>query len=216
VIGASVSVIDASVSVIGASVSVIDANATLKRCAPVQPAMTDETTVGDADSGDAGFGDEGSSRADSGEGAETITVDPDEILARVDGPILLFDGVCNLCNQTVRFVVDNDSDGQVSFAPQQSPVGEALLDRFDLPRMDSVVLIEGERVSRKSDAVLRLARYLDAPLPAASLFELVPGPLREIAYDTVAEHRYRVFGRKDECPVPDPETRERFLDGSFA
>ncbi len=201
--------IGASVSVTDANASAADANAALKQCAPVPPGMTDEPTAGSTDSA------EGTAAGEPADG-EATTVDADAVLARVDGPILLFDGVCNLCNQTVRFVVDNDSDGRVSFAPQQSPVGEALLDRFDLPRMDSVVLIEGERVTRKSDAVLRLARYLDDPLPAASLFELVPGPLREVAYDTVAEHRYRIFGRKESCPVPDPETRERFLDGSFA
>ena len=141
----------------------------------------------------------------------------EEVVSRVDGPILLFDGVCNLCNATVRFVVENDSAGRVSFAPLQSPVGQVLLDRFDLPTetLDSVVLIEGDDYSRKSDAALRVARYLDAPLPAASVFEVVPRPLRDIAYDMVAEHRYRVFGRKDSCPIPDPETRERFLDGSF-
>lgn len=148
---------------------------------------------------------------------QTDPVDADAVLSAVDGPILLFDGVCNLCNETVRFVVDHDGDGRVSFAPLQSPVGRALLERFGLPTetVDSVVLIEGERVSRKSDAALRVTRYLDDPLPAARLFELVPAPLRDAAYDMVADHRYRVFGRKESCPVPEPETRERFLDGSF-
>ena len=148
---------------------------------------------------------------------DASAADADAVLSAVDGPILLFDGVCNLCNETVRFVVDHDGDGRVSFAPLQSPVGQALLERFELPTetVDSVVLIEGERVSRKSDAALRVTRYLDDPLPAARLFELVPAPLRDAAYDMVAEHRYRVFGRKESCPVPDAETRERFLDGSF-
>ncbi|MEZ3142524.1 thiol-disulfide oxidoreductase DCC family protein [Halobaculum sp. MBLA0143] len=154
--------------------------------------------------------------SDGGE-PDASGVDADTVLSTVDGPILLFDGVCNLCNRTVRFVVDHDGDGRVSFAPLQSPVGEALLERVGLPTetMDSVVLIEGERVSRKSDAALRVTRYLDDPLPAARLFELVPAPLRDAGYDMVAEHRYRVFGRKESCPVPDAETRERFLDGSF-
>jgi predicted DCC family thiol-disulfide oxidoreductase YuxK len=144
--------------------------------------------------------------------------DADEIIAAVDGPILLFDGVCNLCNETVRFVVDHDSAGHVSFAPLQSPVGRALLEKFDLPTetLDSVVLVEGDDYYRKSDAAVRVARYLDGPWQAAGVFSVVPRPLRDIAYNMVAEHRYRVFGRKESCPIPDPETRKRFLDGSVS
>ncbi|MEZ3115448.1 thiol-disulfide oxidoreductase DCC family protein [Halobaculum sp. MBLA0147] len=170
--------------------------------------MTDDTdSVGGGSGAERGTSDE----------AGAAAVDAESVLAAVDGPILLFDGVCNLCNGTVRFVVDHDSTGRVSFAPLQSPVGRALLDHVGLPTdtLDSVVLLEGERYWRKSDAALRVARYLDAPLPAASVLEAVPEPIRNAAYDMVADHRYRVFGRKDRCPVPDPETRERFLDGSF-
>lgn len=144
--------------------------------------------------------------------------DIQSVLDAADGPILLFDGVCTLCNATVQFVVDNDTEGRVSLAPLQSPVGQRLLERYNLPTdtLDSVILIENDEAYRKSDAALRVARYLDAPLPAASIFEGLPRSLRDAAYDMVAEYRYRIFGRKDQCPIPDPETRERFLDGSFA
>lgn len=146
------------------------------------------------------------------------TPNADRVIAATDGPILLFDGVCNLCHGVVRFVVDHDSAGRVSFAPLDSPVGRALLARFGLAtaETDSVVLIEGDRASLKSTAALRLARYLDAPWSFAARLQAVPRPLRDAVYDAVAASRYRVFGRKDRCPIPDPETRERFLDGAFS
>ncbi|MFB6194078.1 MAG: thiol-disulfide oxidoreductase DCC family protein [Halobaculum sp.] len=144
--------------------------------------------------------------------------DAERILDSVEGPILLFDGVCTLCNGVVRFVVEHDRRGLVSFAPLDSPVGRALCDRFGLPTesFDSVVLIERGRAYRKSAAALRLARYLDRPWRYGASARVLPRALRDAVYDLVADNRYRVFGRKDRCPIPDPETRDRFLDGAFA
>lgn len=178
--------------------------------------MTDDTGSDAAADGT----DDPSGRTPDSDGDRTLgshgeTVDP--VAVSEEHPVLLFDGVCNLCNDTVRFVVEHDSAGRVSFAPLQSPVGRALLDEFGLPTdtLDSVVLIDGDDSYRKSDAALRVARYLDGPWEAAGVFSVVPRPLRDVAYDLVADHRYRVFGRKESCPIPDAETRERFLDGSF-
>ena len=140
------------------------------------------------------------------------------ILSNTPGPIVLFDGVCNLCNGFVRFVVRRDEAGRVSFAPLESPVGRTLCARFGLSATDadSVVVIEDGTAYRKSTAALRLARYLDGPWSLAARLRVVPRPLRDAIYDLVAASRYQVFGKKDRCPIPDPGTRERFLDGSFA
>jgi predicted DCC family thiol-disulfide oxidoreductase YuxK len=111
----------------------------------------------------------------------------------------------------------------VLFAPLQSDVGTELLDRsgMDADYFDSVVLVErdedGEwQAYTKSTAVLRTCRYLDGPVPLAYPLVYVPERLRNVAYDLVADYRYRIFGRKDECTVPEPEVRERFLERSLA
>ena len=136
------------------------------------------------------------------------------ILAATDGPILLFDGVCSLCNGVVRFVAAHDRRGLVSFAPLDSPVGRTLLAHFDLPtdETDSVVFVERGRAYRKSEAAARLACYLDGPWSLAAGSRVVPRELRDAVYDVIADNRYDVFGRHD--ADPDPAVRERFLDGA--
>jgi len=146
----------------------------------------------------------------SGEGADAVS----ERLDDIDGPILLFDGVCNLCNGAVRFIVRFGGEGIFKFAPLQSDVGQALLERHGLSTddFDSAVLIEDGEYATKSTAALRIARRLDGPWPLLYPLTALPERVRDGAYDLVAEYRYRVFGRKDECPVPDPEIRDRFAD----
>jgi predicted DCC family thiol-disulfide oxidoreductase YuxK len=144
--------------------------------------------------------------------------DPEAVVDDLDQPVLLFDGVCNLCNGFVRFVVRFDSAGRYLFAPLQSDVGRELLDRLDMPTesIETVVLVDEESVSTKSTAALRVLRELDGPWPLLSPLVVLPTGLRDRVYDLVATHRYRVFGRTDECQVPDPEIRERFLERSLA
>jgi predicted DCC family thiol-disulfide oxidoreductase YuxK len=142
---------------------------------------------------------------------------PEEIVDALDHPILLFDGVCNLCNGLVRFVVKFDAEGHYRFAPLQSGVGRLLQERFDLDPddVDTVVLVEGDDYFLKSDAILRVVGHLDGPWPLLSPLRYLPRPLRDFGYDVVAKYRYRVFGRKDACPVPDPEIRDRFANRTF-
>ncbi|MEX2528178.1 MAG: thiol-disulfide oxidoreductase DCC family protein [Gemmatimonadota bacterium] len=130
-------------------------------------------------------------------------------------PILLFDGVCNLCTASVRWVLPRDPDGNFRFASLQSEVGrKLLLDAGGNPEeLDSVVLLEGGRLWERSTAALRVARKLKAPWPLLYAFILVPRPIRDWVYDLVARHRYRIFGRKEECMIPEPGVQERFLDG---
>ena len=130
-----------------------------------------------------------------------------------DHPVVLFDGVCNLCNGLVQFIIPRDPEGRIHFAPLQSDAGKALLSGHGLPagNLDSVVVVEGDDVYRKSDAAIRLAELLGWPYRAASVGKVVPKPLRDGLYDIVAANRYDVFGRKDQCMLPDDDVRDRFL-----
>ncbi|MFD1585357.1 thiol-disulfide oxidoreductase DCC family protein [Halorientalis brevis] len=151
----------------------------------------------------------------SGESAR----DPAAVADDLDTPVLLFDGVCNLCNSFVRFVVRFDAEGTFRFAPLQSAIGEELLARYDLEpddeTFDTVVLVEDGEAYTRSTAALRVARRLDGPWPLLYPLVYLPRRLRDGIYDLVAKYRYRVFGSKDECPMPDPELRERFAERSF-
>ena len=139
------------------------------------------------------------------------------------GPILLFDGVCNLCNAAVRFVIDRDPRGTVRLASLQSETGMALLARYagQLPddsvpeRADddppTVFLIEGGHIYHRSTAVLRLLKHLNGLWPVLSVYVVLPAALRDAAYDFVAKRRYRWFGRTDYCRLPKPDEARRFL-----
>jgi len=127
--------------------------------------------------------------------------------------IILFDGVCNLCNGAVNFVIDRDPAGFFKFAPLQSNTGRALLEQHALPTetLDSIVLIEGGRVYHRSGAALRIARRLRGGWPLLYSFIIVPRFIRDRVYDFIAAHRYRWFGKEDACRVPTPALRARFL-----
>ncbi|SHH52857.1 thiol-disulfide oxidoreductase DCC family protein [Halobaculum gomorrense] len=138
-------------------------------------------------------------------------------LADVDpetNPVVLFDGVCNLCHGAVRFLVRHDDAGVFRFAPLDSPVGQALLERHGLPMTDhdSVVLVDDAGTHTKSTAALRIARRLDGPWQSLWALRVVPCRLRDAAYDLVAAYRYGVFGKTDACEVPDPEVSARFAE----
>ncbi len=126
--------------------------------------------------------------------------------------VLLFDGVCNLCNGFVRFVIARDPAGQFEFAPLQSDAARRLLQGVTDPLPDSFVLVDNGQVLIRSAAALRVARGLSFPWSLAYAFMAVPRPLRDWVYDFVASHRYRWFGRRDVCMVPTPELRSRFLN----
>ncbi|WDL99515.1 thiol-disulfide oxidoreductase DCC family protein [Alicyclobacillus sp. ALC3] len=144
------------------------------------------------------------------------------------GPILLFDGVCNLCNAAVQFVVRRDPSGRVRFAPLQSAAAAELLDcRAGVPGVaqagvargdgadgewNSVVCIDQGHVYTKSDAVLRVARYLRRPWSLVGWLRVVPRPFRDAIYDAIAKRRYRWFGRRTTCMVPDQSLKRRFLE----
>ncbi len=128
-------------------------------------------------------------------------------------PIVLFDDVCNLCNGSVQLILRHDPAGRFRFASLQSPAGQELLGRLgiDPGAMDSVILVEGDRWFKESDAALRIARRLSGPWKMLWALRVIPRPLRDGLYRLVARNRYRWFGRQETCWLPTPELRERFL-----
>ena len=131
----------------------------------------------------------------------------------MSGPIVLFDGLCNLCDASVNWIIARDRRGVFRFAALQSPAGEQLQQAFGLDpnKLDTLVLVEGARVYRKSGAALRVLRRLRWPWPVFLGLIAVPPFIRDFVYDFFARRRYRWFGRKDQCLVPAPEVRDRFL-----
>jgi predicted DCC family thiol-disulfide oxidoreductase YuxK len=137
----------------------------------------------------------------------------DATITGADGPVVLYDGTCGLCDRSVQLILRHDRRGRFRFAALQSDIGRALLERHGLPTdtLDSVVLVEDGRAWRKSAAALRIAGGMDAPWPAFRAFAIIPRPIRDFFYDGVAKSRYRIFGRVDVCMLPPPEVRARFL-----
>ena len=134
--------------------------------------------------------------------------------AEAGGPVILFDGVCNLCTASVRFVIARDRRKAFRFASLQSPVAGRLLGPETALResLESVVLVADGRVYHRSTAALMTARRLDGLWPLLAAFLLVPRPLRDAVYDWIGSRRYRWFGKRDVCWLPDPDLAERFLD----
>lgn len=129
-------------------------------------------------------------------------------------PIILFDGVCNLCNGGVNFMLDWDRTGKARFAALQSPAGKVLLERSGRNPDDisSIVLVEKDESYIKSDAILRIGKLLEVPFPVlAGLGMLVPHILRDTVYDGIATNRYNMFGSTNECRLSDSRFEERFL-----
>ncbi|MGQ4556110.1 DCC1-like thiol-disulfide oxidoreductase family protein [Halobellus sp. GM3] len=139
--------------------------------------------------------------------------DRDEGVRAPDGPVVLFDGVCNLCNGAVAFLLSRDRTGRLRFASLQSAAGRALRSRHGLPTegVETIVLVDGERAYTKSDAVIRIAELLGWPYRLLSLARPVPRSVRDRIYEFVADNRYEWFGRKDRCMVPDEDVSDRFL-----
>ena len=128
-------------------------------------------------------------------------------------PVVLFDGVCNLCSGWVQFAIARDPAARLRFAAVQSPYGQDFLRRHDLPSdsFESFYLIDGGRVYEKSTAFLRLVPHLRQPWPLLRALRLVPRPLRDWCYDRIARNRYRLFGRRETCLMPTAEIVDRFL-----
>ena len=141
------------------------------------------------------------------------------------GAVVLFDGVCNFCDASVNFVIERDGGGYFKFAPLQSDAGKELAEKYglkseaaptggagdDLIPIDSVILVEDGEAYTYSTAALRIVKRLGGFWPLLYGFIAIPKPIRDFFYRLFAKYRYRLFGRKDECMLPSPEVRARFL-----
>lgn len=138
-------------------------------------------------------------------------IDPDRFGAR---SVVLFDGVCNLCNGSVNFLIDRDPDGRFLFASLQSAFGQQVLAMENLEETDlkSILLISGGRVFTRSTAILRIARGMPAGWPLLYGFMLIPRFIRDLLYDLIARNRYKWFGKREVCRIPTPELKSRFLE----
>jgi predicted DCC family thiol-disulfide oxidoreductase YuxK len=128
--------------------------------------------------------------------------------------VVLFDGVCNLCNGAVQFLIDHDHAGRIRFASLQGPTGQTLLGALGRSRseFESMFLVEGGRVFDRSTAALRMAAYLDHPWRLAARLQVFPQVARDSVYDLIARRRYAWFGRTESCRVPTPGLLDRFME----
>ncbi len=127
-------------------------------------------------------------------------------------PIILFDGICNLCNGTVDFLLKHDCKKQFRFASIQSEAAQLLFRKSQIPDdTDSVVLIKSNQVFIESDAVIEIARMLHFPWKMIVIFRIVPKKMRDYIYRWIARNRYQWFGKRDDCRLPDPTENESFI-----
>ena len=127
--------------------------------------------------------------------------------------IILFDGVCNLCNGFVQFIIKRDPKAKFKFASLQSPEGLSLLNKFGLPTIDfdSLVYINGDNYLIKSNAGLAILKELEGFWKLFHVFIIIPKFIRDFFYDIISKTRYKIFGKRTSCMIPTPEIKQRFL-----
>jgi predicted DCC family thiol-disulfide oxidoreductase YuxK len=127
--------------------------------------------------------------------------------------IILFDGVCNLCNRSVNHVIERDKKDRFRFAAFQDEAGKRLITKFNIDRSktDSIVLIDDDKIYVRSTAALRISRNLGGGYPLFYGLMIIPNFIRNWVYDYVAHNRYKWFGKKDSCMIPNLEIRSKFL-----
>lgn len=128
--------------------------------------------------------------------------------------VVLFDGVCNLCNGWVRFIIPRDPNGIFRFAAQQSPAGQAIIEDHVIGagELSSVILIEDDAIYLESDAVLRILARLGSPWSWIAVLRIIPRRVRDACYRFIAKHRYQWFGRTEACQIPSANERSRFIE----
>ncbi|MRX73583.1 DUF393 domain-containing protein [Bacillus lacus] len=128
--------------------------------------------------------------------------------------VILFDGVCNFCDQSVQFILKRDKEEVFQFASLQSAYGQKFLEAAHLNQhnFSSMILVEDSSYYMKSAAVLRICKHLKGFYRLLYVLILVPKPLRDYLYDLIANNRYKWFGKKESCSIPSKEVRERFLN----
>lgn len=131
----------------------------------------------------------------------------------MEHPLVLFDGVCNLCNASVQFIIDRDPKAQLRFASLQSVLGVSIQKQhgLDPTQLDSILFVQNGKIYQRSDAALQIASYFGGLWKILGWFRFIPRPLRDLVYNWIAQNRYRWFGKEAACRIPTPALRERFL-----
>ncbi|MFS4482011.1 thiol-disulfide oxidoreductase DCC family protein [Hyunsoonleella sp. 2307UL5-6] len=128
--------------------------------------------------------------------------------------LILFDGVCNLCNSSVQFVIKHDKNNQFMFTALQSEAGQKIINHFniDTKKVDSILLFTPKKgIVSKSTAALKVASKLGFPINILSVFLIIPSFISNWVYDFIAKNRYKWFGKKEACMIPTPELKNKFL-----
>lgn len=127
--------------------------------------------------------------------------------------IVLFDGVCNLCNSSVQFIIKHDKKELFLFASLQSDAAKEVLLQFQIKKieMDSILYIENGKIYSKSTAALKIAKHLNSPINWFYTFIAIPKFIRNSIYNFISKNRYKWFGKKEKCMIPSPEINHRFL-----
>jgi predicted DCC family thiol-disulfide oxidoreductase YuxK len=129
--------------------------------------------------------------------------------------IILFDGVCNLCNTAVQFVIKHDKKDLFRFVALQSDLAQSIIKHtgIDARNMDSIILYEpGVAYYLKSEAALEIAGHLSGGIALLTVFKVLPSALSNSIYDYIAKNRYKWFGKKEDCMIPTPELKSKFLE----
>lgn len=131
-----------------------------------------------------------------------------------NNPIILFDGVCNLCNRFVQFIIIRDPNARFKFASIQSESGQSILHKLNMSKsnFDSIVYFKENKYFVKSSAGLQILKDLGGPWQLFYVFILVPQFIRDLIYNFIAKKRYKLFGKRDTCMIPTPEIKQRFLE----
>ena len=131
-----------------------------------------------------------------------------------DKSIILFDGVCNLCNSSVNFIIKHDKKKHFLFASLQSDAAKEILLQFPTKKLtlDSILLIEGKDIYEKSSAALKISKHLSNGFHLLNYFIIIPLFIRDLVYNLISKNRYKWFGRKDKCMIPTEEVKSRFLE----
>ncbi len=129
--------------------------------------------------------------------------------------LVLFDGVCNFCNDRINFIIRHDKKNHFRFAPLQSETGKKVLreNGRDDTDPDTFILVENGKIYDRTTAALRIARKLDGLWPLLYAFIIVPPFIRDVAYRIIAKNRYKWWGKQESCMIPTPEVRKKFVDG---
>ena len=135
-------------------------------------------------------------------------------ILKENSKVILFDGVCNLCNNSVKFIIKNDKRNIFKFAPIQGKYGIKIQNSYNIntTQINSIILVDGEKTFTKSSAALRIAKDLKAPFFMFYVFIIIPVFIRNFIYDLIAKNRYKWFGKMESCMIPSNELRSKFFD----